>query len=594
MTADRVARLVAGLVIAGYAGLVLLTLWIPEWEFVRVDRKENLPTFSQSALLAVVTLLALEVLRLEARALTRTGQSRWWTVTWLGMAGLFGYISLDEAILIHQRFNTDEFRAWLPSASPLQHMVVWLPLFLPLIVGAVVFLLASLGARARLSPRLVAWGGAGLAVWIFSLVLEGTAKSFFIPRNLFQLEVMCKETVETLGATLWGWAIWRYRMDLRTWLAAPPPGWPRFAVPWRGVAAGTLAALGIPAAIVGGAIALSPRPQKLLADRALQAGRLDEAVRVYHEVLARAPNYVSAWDGLGIAEFHLGHIEAAEQTFATAERLAPRSAVLPNHRGATLLSQGRYAEAVEAFARAIALAPADAELHRNLGIALHHLGREVEAEAAFHRAESLGLSRLGVAALSVSLPANLPLVYVAHPQLEAALRHTLAGRSDAAVREYRRVVEAAPELAAAHLGLANELFRWSVAQRLTQGLTPVRVRDAEIEPVRPSVLFMHWVRHTDGHWQDIEATVEPAVLEGAVVTARREAREHYQRALALGAGAAAHLGLALLAREEGRPAEATSHLAEARALDPGLPALDRSRGKASSLEYGDSRPASKR
>src|SRR5262249_6805078 len=147
--------------------------------------------------------------------LRRTRQPRVWAFSWLGIAALFAYIAIDEAVLIHQRFNTEPYQAGLGSTSPLQSMVVWLLIYLPGIVGAVFWLVMSLGARRTLRLRLVSWGGAGLAVWLMTLMLEGTAKTVFIPRDLFRVEVMIKETLETVGALMWGWAMWRYRRNLQ-------------------------------------------------------------------------------------------------------------------------------------------------------------------------------------------------------------------------------------------------------------------------------------------------------------------------------------------------------------------------------------------
>lgn len=555
MTSERVARVALAVVLAVQVAFALLNVWLPGWDLVDLDQEYNLPTWFHSTLLGAAALLALDLLRLEARFLGRSDRPRGWALAWLAVAGLFGYLALDESLAIHEGFYTDELEAWLAPTSPLHLTLAWLLILLPAIVVAVAFLLASLGARARLHPRLVAWGCGGLAFWLLALTLEGTAKSVFIPRGLYWLEVILEETAETLGTTLFLWGFWRYRGALAEWLspsvgAAGPVGSPPFAVPWRWVAAGTLA-LAIPAGVVTGSIALSPHVlHKSIGDRHLRAGRPEEATQAYRVALALNPRYATAWDRLGIAEYRRGDVEAAERAFATAERLEPRKAELANHRGAALLRQGRPAEAASAFTRAAALDPADAELHRNLGIALRQLGREGEAEAAFRRAEALGLGRLAVTTLRVSLPAELPLVYVADPRLEAALRETRAGRVAPAIVEYRRVLAAAPDLAAAHLGLANELLRAGVARRLTRGRPAVGVPEADVDPVRPSALFTHALRHPDGRWEAIEVTVEAAAADAGPDATWAETCRHYERALALGAGAPARVGLALLAREQ--------------------------------------------
>ena len=72
----------------------------------------------------------------------------------------------------------------------------------------------------------------------------------------------------------------------------------------------------------------------------------------------------------------------------------------------------------------------------------------------------------------------------------------------------------------------------------------------------------------------MEAVIEvpasaPTEAEDAILA--RDARRHFQQAMALGAEAPAHLGLVALARLEGDVAAAARHLAAARAADPSVP-----------------------
>ncbi len=577
MIADRIPGILLAATILVHGTFVLLNLRFPGWRLVDLDQERNLPTYFQTALLAAAALASLDALRLEARLLARDGRRRAFAVlTWLGAALLFAFLATDESLQIHEHLNTDEVRAWLEAASPLQSTVVWLFFLFPGIVLGVGGLVVWLAARAAVSPGFARWGGWALALWIAALVLEGTAKPVFIPRDLYALEVILEESAEALGSALFLCAVWRYRAELRARLRGGGAAAvaPIVAVPWRRVIVTTAVALGAPALLVAAAVLLNPQARhKATGDAHLRAGRFDEAAQAYRAAVRLAPGWPRAWDRLGVAEFRRGDLAAAERAFAAAERLEPGRATPANHRGAVLIHQGRFAEAALAFARAAALEPRNAEAYRNLGIALTRLGRDTEADAVFRRAESLGLSRLGVTALQVSLAADAPLAYVADPRLGAALDHTRAGRVDAALAAYRRALEAAPDLAASHLGLANELLRTIVGRRLTRGRVPAGARDADIDPVRPGVLFTNWIRRADGGWEEFEATVAAEALDGPAGGGLAEAREHYERTLALGLGAPAHLGLALLGAEEGRRAEAASHLATARQLDPRLPVL---------------------
>jgi len=228
---------------------------------------------------------------------------------------------------------------------------------------------------------------------------------------------------------------------------------------------------------------------------------------------------------------------------------------------------------VEAFTRAAARDPTDAVILRNLAIALRRLGRNAAAETALARAQALQPAELEPVWAEVTLPAGITLAYAAHARLAVALEHTRAGRIDAAIAEYGRVAAASPGLAAAHLGLANELMRRRAADHVARIRTGVSVGGLAVEPASPGTLFADWLHHPDGRWEALETTVPAASEQGDPRVLGAEAAEHYRRALLLGAGAPAELGLAQLARDAGRSAEAATRLAAARGGVPVLPAL---------------------
>jgi hypothetical protein len=149
---------------------------------------------------------------------------------------------------------------------------------------------------------------------------------------------------------------------------------------------------------------------------------------------------------------------------------------------------------------------------------------------------------------------------------EAALEHTRAGRLDAAVSAYRAALAATPRRPEAHLGLANELVRLGAADRVRRAGTPITVPGAGLAAPAPSILFEDWVQGADGRWEPVEVVAEPTAAVTDVVALRAEARRHYERAIAGGLAAAGEVGLAILAREDGRPEDAGHHLAAARRL----------------------------
>jgi tetratricopeptide (TPR) repeat protein len=570
-----------GAVATVQAAFVTLNLAFPGWRLVDLDEEHNLPTYFQAALLATTAILAAYTLPVEAAALRRAGARRVWALaSWAGAAVLLATMALDEALVLHEEFNGAGARAWFRATSPVQGTVVWLVLLSPAIVAAMGGLLGWILARRTLSAAFARLGLSAIGLWLVALVFEGTAKSVFLPLNLYRLEVALEESAEALAPAVMCVAIWTYLGALRAYLstlrgdldgvAAGAGGWIR--VPWRTVTVATATAIAVPAVIVVGSVLLNPTVRlRAVADDHLRAGRLGEAAVTYRTVVARAPRWARAWDRLGVVEYRRGNLSEAGEAFAAAERLVPRDASIVQHVGVVLYQQGRYREAVEAFRRVVALEPRNADALRNLASALARLGRTDEAEAVRIRASAIAPEPARTIAVRVSFPAELALVYLAAPGLEAALAHSRAGELDAALAAYWARLGDRRSAAAAHLGAANELLRWHVALRLTTAQEPIRVPDADLPPVRPTALFTDWVRRPGGRWEPMESVVTPPPPPGAGRVLTLEARRHYSRALALGAGAAARVGLATLALESGETGEAERHLAAARALDPALP-----------------------
>jgi tetratricopeptide (TPR) repeat protein len=242
------------------------------------------------------------------------------------------------------------------------------------------------------------------------------------------------------------------------------------------------------------------------------------------------------------------------------------------HVGVVRYQQGQYEDAAAAFRRAVALSPGDPDALRNLAAALDRLGRGSEATGLRARASALAPEPARVVAMRVSFPAELARAYLEAPGLRDALRRSEAGEIEAALDAYWARLRDPRAGAAAHLGAANELVRWHVALRLTAAREPVRVPEGDAAPARPTALFSDWRREADGRWAAMESVVAPPAHPGSGRMLLLEARHHYEQAVALGAGAAARIGLATVAVERGEPVEAARQLAAARALDPTLPA----------------------
>ena len=114
-------------------------------------------------------------------------------------------------------------------------------------------------------------------------------------------------------------------------------------------------------------------------------GRLDAAVESYLAALRIRPNVAEAHVNLGKALSQLGRHEQAITCFRNAMRIKPGYADAHYSLGVALHTLGRDEDAVAAYQKAIGIRPDFAEAYDNLGIALRDLGRFDEAAACFRQ-----------------------------------------------------------------------------------------------------------------------------------------------------------------------------------------------------------------
>lgn len=117
-----------------------------------------------------------------------------------------------------------------------------------------------------------------------------------------------------------------------------------------------------------------------------QAGRLDEAIACYLQVLALKPDLASAHNNLGSALCEQGKLEEAEAAYRQAAALQPNLASAHNNLGTLFFERGKFDEAAACYREALAREPDYAEALDNLGAALHRQGRLNEADASIRRA----------------------------------------------------------------------------------------------------------------------------------------------------------------------------------------------------------------
>jgi Flp pilus assembly protein TadD len=120
-----------------------------------------------------------------------------------------------------------------------------------------------------------------------------------------------------------------------------------------------------------------------------QAGRRDEARRLYQKVLLRDPKHLQALHLLGTLWAELGEHERAIELLRRSIRIDPSVPGAHVILGAALTALGRLPEALASFEAAVALRPGDAGTHHKRGVSLTQLGRHEEALESYERAIAL-------------------------------------------------------------------------------------------------------------------------------------------------------------------------------------------------------------
>ncbi len=182
----------------------------------------------------------------------------------------------------------------------------------------------------------------------------------------------------------------------------------------------------------------SPIAQLNLANALHEAGRSGEAMRHYHEAIARGPGYAPAHAALGVRLGERREYAAAIESLETALRLQPADAYTRGSLGNCLLELGRKEEAVRELTAAVAAAPTAVALRNSLGQGLLALGRHEDAIGVFR--ETLALDRS-------SSPAHNNL----------ALAMLRAGRMTEGIELLREAIRLAPTNAKAHQNLSLAL-----------------------------------------------------------------------------------------------------------------------------------------
>ncbi|MDB5309422.1 MAG: yrrB 7 [Gemmataceae bacterium] len=261
-----------------------------------------------------------------------------------------------------------------------------------------------------------------------------------------------------------------------------------------------------------------------------QAGRLDQAERLYHDLLKVRPDHPDALHLLGVVSHQRGVHHLAVEQIGRAVALNPGVAAYHVNLAEACRAAGDPGRAADHCREALRLQPDSAEAQCNLGLALGDLGRTDEAIAAYEAA--------------IGFRPYWPL-----PYRHAGEAHRAAGfpyRATAVCREGLRLCGAVGPL---HLGLARVL----------------------VELVEPEQALFHCQEAARLLPEEPEAQLQ---LGHALAALGRlaDARARYE----LAAGLAPALGeppsrLGLIAQAEGRLDEALQLAAEAARREPANP-----------------------
>jgi tetratricopeptide (TPR) repeat protein len=123
--------------------------------------------------------------------------------------------------------------------------------------------------------------------------------------------------------------------------------------------------------------------------QAHQAGRLDEAVELYEEVLTLEPRNKFAWYNLGLIDQTRGDAAEAEERYREAISVDPNFVAALFNLAVLRTAAGDKDEAIELYRRIIEVEPGYAPAHLNLGFALIDIGDAGEGQAELQRATEL-------------------------------------------------------------------------------------------------------------------------------------------------------------------------------------------------------------
>ncbi|MBF0370230.1 MAG: tetratricopeptide repeat protein [Magnetococcales bacterium] len=169
-----------------------------------------------------------------------------------------------------------------------------------------------------------------------------------------------------------------------------------------------------------------------------QAGRINDAEKIYQQIMAAQPNQADALQLLGVIASQRGEWDLAVDYLGRACAITPHHPAALFNYGLALKEKGDIDQALTQFRKLIRLKPDFAEAHHQQGLLLQQSGHLERGEAALRQA--------------IRLKPNFP---QAHHDLGNILQNRQA--LPAAIASYREALRLNPSFPEAHYNLANAL-----------------------------------------------------------------------------------------------------------------------------------------
>ncbi len=166
----------------------------------------------------------------------------------------------------------------------------------------------------------------------------------------------------------------------------------------------------------------------------LQSGQLNQAERIYWQIIEQDSTNIEAYKNLGHALLKQGKLDEAIACYQQALTLAPNDATLYYQLGLVLHKQGKLEEAIAYYQQCLTLNPAQATAYYNQGYAFQMQGKLEQAIACYQQALTLE-----------------PKFVLAYQNLGAILQEK--GETEKAIVCYNQLIEIAADYAEAYYNL---------------------------------------------------------------------------------------------------------------------------------------------